>query len=88
MRIRHGFLLKKIAGEYTAIPYDGTYEEVGAMVSLNDTGAYLWSCLEEDATQEELIAALAEEYGIDHALAEKAVSAFINMLREHQLLDE
>lgn len=88
MRIRHGFLLKKIAGEYTAIPYDGTYEEVGAMVSLNDTGAYLWICLEEDVTQEELTAALATEYGIDHSLAEEAVTAFINMLREHQLLEE
>lgn len=88
MRIKQGFLLKKIADEYTAIPYDEAYTELGAMVSLNDTGAYLWKCLEEDCTQEQLVLALAEEYGIETALAQEAVSVFLAMLREQRLLEE
>jgi len=85
--VKSGFLLKKIADEYTAIPYDGNYEKLGAMVSLNDTGAFLWRYLEEDTSEEELISALAQEYGIDEELAARAVSGFLGMLREHDLLE-
>ena len=88
MRIKQGFLLKKIADEYAAIPYDETYTELGSMVSLNDTGAFLWKCLEEDCTQEQLILALEEEYGIENALAKEAVSVFLARLREQRLLEE
>ncbi len=88
MYIKSGFLLKKVANEYTAIPCDGNYEKLGAMVSLNDTGAYLWRCLEENTSEQDLVSALAEEYAIDDALAEEAVSMFLAMLREHSLLEE
>ncbi len=88
MRIKQGFLLKKIADEYTAIPYDEAYTQGGAMVTLNDSGAYLWKCLEEDCTQEELTLSLKEEYGVDDALASEAVSVFLAMLREQHLLEE
>ncbi|MBQ2614381.1 MAG: PqqD family protein [Clostridia bacterium] len=88
MRIRQGFLLKKLADEYTAIPYDENYENLGAMVSLNDTGAFLWHCLEEETSFEDLVSALAHEYAIDDALAEDAVNAFLEELREHHLLEE
>ncbi|MBR5152409.1 MAG: PqqD family protein [Clostridia bacterium] len=88
MYIKSGFLLKKIADEYTAIPYDGNYENISAVVSLNDTGAYLWRYLEEDSSEQELVSALTEEYGIDTSLAKEAVSVFLEMLREHNLLEE
>lgn len=88
MHIKQGFLLKKIADEYTAIPYDNNYEELGAIVSLNHTGAFLWNCLEEDASEEGLTIALKDEYGINPELAEQAVSSFLAMLREHQLLED
>ncbi len=88
MRVKSGFLLKKIADEYTAIPYDGNYEKLGAMVSLNDTGAFLWQCLEEEVSVDELVIALSQEYGIDTALSQNAVFGFLDMLREHRLLEE
>ncbi len=88
MRIRQGFLLKKLADEYTAIPYDENYENLGAMVSLNDTGAFLWHCLEEETSLEELVSALTQEYAVDDALAKDAVNAFLEELRENQLLEE
>lgn len=88
MHIKQGFLLKKIGDEYAAIPYDEAYTERGAMVSLNDSGAYLWKCLEEECTQEELTLALKEEYGLDEAMANEAVTVFLSMLREQLLLEE
>lgn len=88
MHIKDGFLLKKIDDAYTAIPYDSNYDTFGAMVSLNHTGAFLWHCMEEDVSEAELVSALKEEYGIQDEMATRAVSSFLAMLREHQLLEE
>ena len=88
MHIKDGFLLKKIADAYTAIPYDNNYEAFGAMVSLNHTGAFLWHCMEDEISETELISAVKEEYGIPDEMAAQAVSSFLTMLREHQLLEE
>lgn len=88
MRIKQGYLLKKIAGEYAAIPYDASYVESGAMISFNDTGAFLWKCLEEDCTADDLAIALQGEYQIKADLACDAVQSFLVMLRKERLLEE
>ncbi len=88
MRIKPGFLLKKIAGAYTAIPVGENYNTVGALISLNDSGAFLWQYLCEDCSPAELKEALAEEYRISPELAEEATAGFLALLREHGLLEE
>lgn len=88
MHVKDGFLLKEINGAYIAIPYDSNYDAYGAMVSLNHTGAYLWHCMEEDVSEAELVSALKEEYGIQDDMAIQAVSSFLTMLREHELLED
>ena len=88
MRVKTGFLLKKIADAYSAIPYDSNYDTFGAIVSMNHTGAFLWQCLEEDVAVADLVIALQKEYGIKEDVAEQAVASFLEMLREHQLLEE
>ena len=87
MRIKPGFILKEAAGESVAIPFDGEYEERGAILALNSTGAFLWQLMQQECSAEELKTALAEKYGIDNELAEKAVSGFVEELRKENLLE-
>lgn len=86
MHIRPGFVLKEIAGEYYAIPFDESYEEQGTMISLNQSAAFLWQQLEEETNEESLCNAIVEMYGVTEALAEDAVREFLTYLREAQLL--
>lgn len=88
MQIKHGFMVKEIAGEYFAIPYDAAYESQDQMLSLNRTGAFLWQLLEEETDENTLVDTLAEEYRISRDTAQDAVSAFLTLLRENQLLFE
>ena len=88
MRIRPGFVLKEIAGEYYAIPVDGGYEEQGTMISLNQSAAFLWQQLEEESDEKSLCDAIIAMYGVTNALAEDAVKEFLSYLREAQLLIE
>ncbi len=88
MRIKPGFVLKEIAGEYYAIPFDESYEEQGTMISLNQSAAFLWQQLEEETDEKALCNAIVEMYGITNALAEDAVREFLSYLREANLLIE
>ncbi|MBE5039520.1 PqqD family protein [Oscillospiraceae bacterium DSM 107454] len=87
LRIKHGFILKEIAGEYYAIPVDESYESFGAMIALNETGAFLWQELETECSVSALQEALVKKYGIEDALAGKAVQGFLDSLREKSLLE-
>lgn len=60
MRIKNGFVLREISGDYIAIPFGESYETQAAMISLNSTGAFLWQTLEEDCDRGSLCKALAE----------------------------
>ncbi len=88
MRIRPGFVLKEIAGEYYAIPFDESYEEQGTMISLNHSAAFLWQQLEEETDENALCEAVEKMYQITTALAKDAVREFLSYLREAQLLIE
>lgn len=86
MHIRSGFLLKEVSDGYAAIPFEGNYENLGTMISLNETGAFLWQLLENDIEINELEIAMMQRYNVEHEIAKKAVSEFIKSLRECDLL--
>ncbi len=88
MQIKPGFMLKEVAGEYYAIPFDASYESHGAMVSLNQSGAFLWQLLEEENSVESLCKSVVEHYNVAPIVADTAVKEFLELLREKQLLVE
>jgi hypothetical protein len=57
-----------------------------AYLTMNNAGALLWRVLSDGATRDDLIDALAGEYGLDAGAAERDVDGFIASLREHDLL--
>ena len=88
MRIARGFTLEELTGEYFAIPYGEQYQADASMLSLNESGAFLWQLLEEEADEEFLCEELVRVYHIEKSLAGKAVTSFLELLRERQLLVE
>lgn len=84
MKIKDGYLLRKVADSYVALSV-GTENE-GRVVRMNGTGAFIWGLLAEDTSEEAVIAALIEKYEIDTETAEKAEKDFIEMLRKEDLL--
>lgn len=59
---------------------DATY------LTLNGSGALLWRLLATDATREELVEALLENYEVDHLTATADIDAFLATLSEQGLL--
>ena len=58
------------------------------IMSVNETGAFLWNLLEKGAEKPELVDALTKEYEVNAETAEKDVEAFLTQLREKALIEE
>lgn len=86
MKIVDGFVLKKIADTNVVVPLGTNTVSFRSMVSLNDTGAFLWKLLEKETTEEDLLSALLEEYNVDRQTAETDIKAFLNSMRDANLL--
>lgn len=86
MKIKEGFLLRKVAGETVVLPVGGELD-LNMMITLNDTGAFLWEQLESETDENELAAALLAEYDVDEATAKKSVAAFVKKLNENGFLE-
>ncbi|MGH2652957.1 MAG: PqqD family protein [Actinomycetota bacterium] len=55
---------------------------------MNRTGTALWPLLDRGTDQQELVARLMAEFGIDAEAAERDVEAFVDALRRKGLLEE
>ena len=85
MKLKNGFVLREVAGEIIVVP-SGDELNLNMMITLNDTGKFLWQHLEKGAVEEELTAALLAEYEVTPELAKQAVAAFVARLKELDFL--
>lgn len=86
MKIKDGFILRQVAGNYIAVAVGEESVNFNAMVTTNETGAFLWGKLQTEITEEELLDALVSEYDIDKETARADISEFLEELRKGKLL--
>ncbi len=74
------YLLRDVAGSLVIVPVGDAVQNFPGMMTLNATGAYLWELLENEQTQQTLVAALLERYAVSRETAEADVEAFVKTL--------
>ena len=87
MKLKPGFILREVAGSCVVVP-TGAELNFNGMISLNETGKFIWQCLENDTDVDAIVAKIISEYDTDEATAKGAVEAFVQKLRSHGFLDE
>ena len=85
MKIKDEFILREVAGETVVIPTGETLD-LNMMITLNETGTFLWKQLEQETTEDAVVAALLGEYDVDEEAARTHVAAFVAKLKEHDFL--
>lgn len=85
MKLKDGFILRRVAGKTVVLPCDEALD-LNMMITLNDTGAFLWEKLQEETTQEALAAALLGEYDVDEETAKASAAAFVEKLNANGFL--
>ena len=87
MKIKDGFLLKKIADDYIVIPYEDKIVDFKAMLVLNETGAFLWEEMQKEISLNELEEKLTLEFDVDGETAGRDIGEFILKLKKKDLLE-
>lgn len=88
MKIKSGFIVRKIADQHMAVPVGERSQELHGMIGLNETGAFLWKLLEEDQTEESLVSALTLDYEVTQDQAKTSVQTFLNRLKDEGVLKD
>lgn len=86
MKIKSGFILKEIAGENVLMFLDPALKN--KVITLNETGAFLFRLISEGKGENELVSSLLAEYEIDEASASADVKKFIGVLSSLGALEE
>ncbi|MBQ8659041.1 MAG: PqqD family protein [Clostridia bacterium] len=83
MKIKRGFVLRKVGGESVVVPVGEMSKKFHGMINLNETGDFLWNFFLENHTVDEAVAALLGEYEVDETTARADVEKFVGILTEN-----
>ncbi len=87
MKIKNGFILRTVAGQNLIVPVGENTMNFNAAITLNESAAFLWNKLTEEQSEEQLLSALTEEYAIDEETAKADIKVFLDVLKEHNILE-
>ena len=86
MKIKEGYILKSVAGSYVIVPVSNPHFK--AIISVNDTGAFIFNQLKDERNIDALVKEVVNEYEIDEQSAKEDVKAYVDALSKAGLLDE
>ncbi|MCF8218907.1 MAG: PqqD family protein [Bacteroidales bacterium] len=87
MKIKEGYMLREIADMNVVVPIGERVVDFNGLITLNETGTFLWKQLQGEVNRRDLINALLKEYEVSEDTASKDVDEFINSLKERNILD-
>lgn len=88
MRRRKDYLLRRVADTIAVVPLGRAALDFNGMLTVNETGAYLWELLETEQTVESLTDALCARYEVRRDQAAADTEIFLKKLRAADALTE
>ena len=86
MKIKDGFVLRAAAGSFVVMNIGGELSFNG-MITLNETGAFIWKAIESGDDVDAIAAKLVETYGIDLETALNDTKKFIEKMNGADILE-
>lgn len=87
MKILKRLIKRNIAGDIILVPVGDASLEIKGLITLNETGEFLWDALEKAENESALAAMLAAEYDVDAATAEADTKVFLQKLKELGIIE-
>ncbi|MCC8103908.1 MAG: PqqD family protein [Lachnospiraceae bacterium] len=92
MKIKEGFVIRKVAGEYVAVATGEASREFQGMIKLNETAKTIWEGLADNWTRERIVESLAGKSGAksqeDYRVIADDVNAMICEMTDAGFLTE
>ncbi|MCF0114633.1 MAG: PqqD family protein [Erysipelotrichaceae bacterium] len=84
MKLKDGFVIREIAGQYLLIPTGLNIVEFNGAALLNEVSAFILSQMQEEITEDELVDAICSVYDVN---SQQAAYDLYNILREFRELN-
>ena len=90
MRIKEGFEIQNVCGEYIIVPAGVENVDYSRIISLNETAAYLWQNVADKPsfTIDDMTALLLAEYDVEENIAREDCALIIERWKEMELVEE
>ena len=88
MKTKKGFMLRSVGNRHVVVAIGKASEEFNGLITLNDSGAFLWTELSKGCTYDELLAKMLETYEVDEATAKAGLDQFLKTARDADLIKE
>ena len=86
MIIKKELLKRDIGGEYFLVPLGKTTYDANGLFALTEVGAFIWDILPQAENAEDILRAVLAEYDVDEATAKADIDAFLNKLKDMDIL--
>jgi len=80
------FLLREIDGEFLLVPLGSGQKQFTSMITMNETGAFIWKCLEKNMSPDTIAEKLSQEYLVTVDKAKEDTLKLIDYLRTKHIL--
>ena len=87
MKIKKGFVVRKIAGEDVVVALGAASKQFNGIIKLNDTGRFLWDKIVEGCDEDGLVDVIVAEYSVDKETAARDIKVFIDTLKGAGVLE-
>lgn len=74
------FLLRQVADKQVLVPVGAAAVKFPGMVSVNDSGSFIWQLLDQEQTIDTLVDAMTQRYDVDAAQARLDTEEFVKKL--------
>lgn len=88
MKTKKGFMLRSVADTHIVVPIGQASVDFNGLITLNETGAFLWEHLSEGCSYDELLNALLSEYDVAEDEARKGIDSFLETARNAGVIEE
>ena len=87
MKIKNGFVLRELAGEYVVVALGEASKIFNGIIKLNDSGRSIWELSSAGCEREEAIEAMMKEYDVDRPTIEADFDRFVDVLKGANILE-
>lgn len=88
MKLKEGYILREVVGEYVLIPVGSTAVSDNGVTMMTETGALIYRGLSEGKTKDEILREILETYETTPEEAESDLNAYLDQLRGIGLLTD
>lgn len=87
MKIKEGFVLRQVMGNYVAVAVGEASKSFRGMIKLNATAADIWQYIEKGLSESEICDALYEKYDVDRERVTADVKRTLELLQSQGLIE-